>query len=154
VARAFRHQACGEREGGRSSHARSAAMGAAARIAQRPRGVAVREELRRRGGAQITAQVNRVAAAVLIRGDPQVLLAQRPQGKPYAGYWEFPGGKLEPGESPRHALDRELHEELGITVRRASPWLVQEFVYPHAHVELNFFRVFAWDGELASHDGQ
>ncbi|HEY5861906.1 MAG TPA: Nudix family hydrolase, partial [Casimicrobiaceae bacterium] len=96
----------------------------------------------------------RVAAAVLLRDDGQVLLAQRPEGKPYAGYWEFPGGKLEPGEAPRHALDRELHEELGIDVRRASPWLVQEFVYPHAHVELNFFRVFEWEGELASRDGQ
>jgi 8-oxo-dGTP diphosphatase len=96
----------------------------------------------------------RVAAAVILRGDGRVLLAQRPEGKPYAGYWEFPGGKLEPGETPRHALDRELHEELGILVKRASPWLVQEFAYPHAHVELNFFRVFDWDGELASHDGQ
>ena len=75
-------------------------------------------------------------------------------GKPYAGYWEFPGGKLEPGETPAHALARELREELGITCARASPWLVQEFVYPHAHVELNFFRVFAFDGEPASHDGQ
>ena len=96
----------------------------------------------------------RVAAAVLLRPDGRVLLAQRPEGKPYAGYWEFPGGKLEPGETPRHALDRELHEELGIEVRRASPWLVQQFVYPHAHVELNFFRVFEWEGELASRDGQ
>ena len=96
----------------------------------------------------------RVAAAVLLRGDGQVLLAQRPEGKPYAGYWEFPGGKLEPSETPRHALDRELREELGIDVRRASPWLVQEFVYPHAHVELHFFRVFEWDGDLTSHDGQ
>jgi 8-oxo-dGTP diphosphatase len=96
----------------------------------------------------------RVAAAVLLRDDGRVLLAQRPEGKPYAGYWEFPGGKLEPGENPRHALDRELREELGIDVERASPWLVQEFVYPHAHVELNFFRVFEWDGELTSHDGQ
>ena len=96
----------------------------------------------------------RVSAAVLLRPDGRVLLAQRPEGKPYAGYWEFPGGKLEPGETPRHALDRELVEELGIEVRRASPWLVQEFVYPHAHVELNFFRVFEWEGELVSHDGQ
>jgi 8-oxo-dGTP diphosphatase len=115
--------------------------------------MAVRQELRRRKGTEI-AQITRVAAAVLIRHDGQVLLAQRPPGKPYAGYWEFPGGKLEAGETPRHALDRELHEELGIVVRRASPWLVQEFVYPHAHVELNFFRVLAWDGALASHDGQ
>jgi 8-oxo-dGTP diphosphatase len=99
-------------------------------------------------------QIVRVAAAVILRRGGQVLLAQRPPGKPYAGYWEFPGGKLEEGETPRHALDRELHEELGITVRRASPWLVQEFVYPHAHVELNFFRVFEWDGEPVCHDGQ
>jgi 8-oxo-dGTP diphosphatase len=96
----------------------------------------------------------RVAAAVLIGADSRVLLAQRPAGKPYAGYWEFPGGKLEQHESPRAALDRELREELGITVRRASPWLVQEFIYPHAHVELHFFRVFEWDGELHGHDGQ
>ena len=102
----------------------------------------------------MSGAIVRVAAAVLLRPDGQVLLAQRPAGKPYAGYWEFPGGKLEPGESPRAALARELHEELGITVRRASPWLVQEFVYPHAHVELNFFRVFAWDGQLHGHDGQ
>ena len=96
----------------------------------------------------------RVAAAVILRADGAVLLAQRPPGKAYAGFWEFPGGKLERGETPAHALARELHEELGITVRRASPWLVQEFVYPHAHVELNFFRVFEFDGEPASHDGQ
>ena len=102
----------------------------------------------------MSGKLVRVAAAVLIGADGGVLLAQRPAGKPYAGYWEFPGGKLEPGESPRAALTRELREELGITLRRASPWLVQEFVYPHAHVELHFFRVFAWDGELHGHDGQ
>lgn len=96
----------------------------------------------------------RVAAAVILRPDGTVLLAQRPRGKAYAGYWEFPGGKLEVGESPAHALARELDEELGITVRTASPWMVQEFVYPHAHVELNFFRVYAFDGEPAGHDGQ
>jgi 8-oxo-dGTP diphosphatase len=98
--------------------------------------------------------VVRVAAAVILRPDGKVLLAQRPPGKAYAGYWEFPGGKLEAGETPAHALARELHEELGITVRTASPWMVQEFVYPHAHVELNFFRVYAFDGEPAGHDGQ
>ncbi|MGE5168816.1 MAG: Nudix family hydrolase [Rudaea sp.] len=100
------------------------------------------------------SNIVRVAAAVIERSDGQVLLAQRPPGKVYAGYWEFPGGKLEAGETPEHALVRELREELGIVVRRASPWLVQEFVYPHAHVELNFFRVRAFDGEPVGHDGQ
>jgi 8-oxo-dGTP diphosphatase len=102
----------------------------------------------------VSEAIVRVAAAVILRPDGQVLLAQRPAGKAYAGYWEFPGGKLEPGETPRHALDRELAEELGIGVRRAAPWLVQRFRYPHAHVELHFFRVFAWDGDPVGHDGQ
>jgi 8-oxo-dGTP diphosphatase len=101
----------------------------------------------------LTAVV-RVAAGVIVRDDGEVLLAQRPPGRACAGYWEFPGGKLEPGETPAHALSRELHEELGIGVRAASPWLVQEFVYPHAHVELHFFRVRAWEGELVGRDGQ
>ena len=98
--------------------------------------------------------VTRVAAAVVVRPDGHVLLAQRPPGKAYQGYWEFPGGKLEPGETPAHALARELREELGLVVRRAAPWFVQEYVYPHAHVELNFFRVYEWDGEPHGHDGQ
>ncbi len=96
----------------------------------------------------------RVAAGVVLREDGQVLLAQRPPGKAYAGYWEFPGGKIELGESPRAALARELAEELGISVRHAVPWLIRRFVYPHAQVELNFFRVLAWDGEPIGHDGQ
>lgn len=100
------------------------------------------------------SSIVRVAAAVIVRADGRVLLAQRPPGKAYAGYWEFPGGKLEPGETAEAALSRELHEELGITVREASSWLVQEFVYPHAHVELNFFRVRAFDGNPVGHDGQ
>jgi 8-oxo-dGTP diphosphatase len=95
-----------------------------------------------------------VAAAVIQRPDGRLLLAQRPAGKAYAGYWEFPGGKLEPGETPREALDRELAEELGLTVRRAAPWLVQRYRYPHAHVLLHFFRVFEWDGDPVGHDGQ
>lgn len=95
-----------------------------------------------------------VAAAVLVRGDGKVLLAQRLQGTPYPGYWEFPGGKLEPGESAAAALKRELHEELGITVRRAAPWLTQRYDYAHANVELNFFRVFDWQGEPHGRDGQ
>jgi 8-oxo-dGTP diphosphatase len=100
------------------------------------------------------ARITRVAAAVIVRVDGDVLLAQRPPGKPYAGYWEFPGGKLEQGESAPAALARELTEELGLTVRRAAPWLTQEFVYPHAHVRLEFFRVFEWEGEPHGRDGQ
>lgn len=93
-----------------------------------------------------------VAAAVLLRDDngtPGFLLAQRPEGKVYAGYWEFPGGKVEPGETMRDALVRELQEELGITVERAWPWLCREFTYPHATVRLKFFRVASWHGEIA-----
>ena len=102
----------------------------------------------------MTDRVVPVAAAVVTRPDGRVLLAQRPPGKAYAGYWEFPGGKLEPDETPRRALERELAEELGIRVRRAAQWLVQRFVYPHAHVELHFFRVYEWDGDPVGHDGQ
>ena len=88
-----------------------------------------------------------VAAAVLERPDGGFLLAQRPPGKVYAGYWEFPGGKIEPGEQPAGALARELHEELGIEVVRAYPWLVRVYTYPHGTVRLNFFRVTQWRGE-------
>lgn len=102
----------------------------------------------------MTGRIVRVAAAVILRPDGDVLLAQRPVGKAYEGYWEFPGGKLEPGETPRAALDRELREELGLDVVRASPWFVQRYVYPHAHVELHFFRVFEWRGEPHGHDNQ
>ena len=90
-----------------------------------------------------------VAAAVMLRADGrEFLLAQRPQGKVYAGYWEFPGGKVETGESVRDALVRELHEELGITVTACCPWLTRVFTYPHAKVRLNFWRVTAWTGEI------
>jgi 8-oxo-dGTP diphosphatase len=96
----------------------------------------------------------RVAVAVLTRRDGKVLLAQRLPGTPYPGYWEFPGGKLEPGESAAQALARELREELGIDVMRAVPWMTQCYVYPHAHVELNFFRVLDWQGKPHGRDGQ
>jgi 8-oxo-dGTP diphosphatase len=88
-----------------------------------------------------------VAAAVIQRPDGRFLLAQRPQGKVYAGYWEFPGGKIESGEPPDRALARELHEELGIDVRASYPWITREYVYPHGHVRLSFFRVLEWSGE-------
>ena len=88
-----------------------------------------------------------MAAAVIQRPDGAFLLAQRPHGKVYAGYWEFPGGKSEPGEAPAHALSRELHEELGIEVQTAYPWITRVFTYPHGTVRLNFFRVTRWSGE-------
>lgn len=100
-------------------------------------------------GAQIDAALTRVSAGVIFRAeDASYLLAQRPPGKAYAGYWEFPGGKVEPGESFAQALVRELQEELGITVTAMTPWITRHFVYPHARVEIRFFRVTAWTGDL------
>ena len=99
-----------------------------------------------RGAINPTMNRVEVAAAVIERDDGRFLLAQRPPGKAYAGYWEFPGGKIEPGESPRAALARELHEELGIDVQRAYPWLTREYDYEHAAVRLRFFRVPGWTG--------
>ena len=81
------------------------------------------------------------------RSDGTFLLAQRPAGKVYAGYWEFPGGKAEPGEPPAQALSRELHEELGIEVETAYPWITRVFTYPHGTVRLRFFRVVSWKNE-------
>jgi 8-oxo-dGTP diphosphatase len=95
-----------------------------------------------------------VAAAVIERPDGTFLLASRPEGKVYAGWWEFPGGKVEAGETARHALDRELREELGIEVKTAYPWLNRAFDYDHARVMLRFFRVTQWDGEPHPHEGQ
>lgn len=90
-----------------------------------------------------------VAAAVMLSKDGrEFMLACRPEGKVYAGYWEFPGGKVEPGETVRQALVRELQEELGINVTQASPWLNRRFVYPHAHVHIHFWRVTDWEGEV------
>jgi 8-oxo-dGTP diphosphatase len=88
-----------------------------------------------------------VAAAVIQRPDGAFLLARRPAGKVYAGYWEFPGGKIEAGEPAAEALARELREELGIEPRTAYPWLTREYVYPHAAVRLHFFRVTACHGD-------
>lgn len=95
-----------------------------------------------------------VAAAVIERPDGSFLLAQRPAGKVYAGWWEFPGGKVEAGEAPERALARELHEELGIEVRTAYPWITRMHVYAHATVRLNFYRVTAWVGEPRPRENQ
>jgi 8-oxo-dGTP diphosphatase len=111
--------------------------------------------VRRDGGSVDTAgTVVDVAAAVVQHADGTFLLACRPKGKVYAGYWEFPGGKVDPGERLEHALARELNEELGIDVVRAVPWITRVFAYPHATVRLHFFRVLEWRGEPHSKESQ
>jgi 8-oxo-dGTP diphosphatase len=107
----------------------------------------------RETGTAMRARVE-VAAAVIERPDGTFLMASRPEGKVYAGWWEFPGGKVEAGETARQALDRELKEELGIEVKTAYPWLNRAFDYEHARVMLRFFRVTDWTGEPHPHEGQ
>lgn len=99
-------------------------------------------------------KVIEVATAIISRPDGSFLLACRPEGKPYAGYWEFPGGKVESGESYRQTLNRELQEELGIQVLLANPWITREFAYEHATVRLYFYRVTKWYGEPRGREGQ
>jgi len=106
----------------------------------------------REGGAE--RPVTEVAVGVLVQPDGSFLLTSRPAGKVYTGYWEFPGGKLEPGESVVQALRRELHEELGIEVQEAQPWKSELVDYPHALVRLNFCKVLRWQGELQMREGQ
>ena len=96
----------------------------------------------------MTRKLVDVAAGVLLRPDGRYLLGQRGPDTVYAGYWEFPGGKVEPGETPAQALCRELDEELGIRVTHLRPWLRREHLYEHAHVRLHFFEVCAWEGAL------
>lgn len=95
-----------------------------------------------------------VAVGVLLQADGQFLLTSRPEGKVYAGYWEFPGGKLEAGESVEQALRRELQEELGITIGAAQVWKTQMVDYPHALVRLHFCKVWDWQGELQMREAQ
>jgi 8-oxo-dGTP diphosphatase len=108
--------------------------------------------LPRAGGADRT--IVEVAVGVLIRPDGAFLLTSRPPGKVYEGYWEFPGGKLEAGETVEVALRRELIEEIGITIGVAQPWKQELVDYPHALVRLNFCKVFDWTGELHMREGQ
>ena len=95
-----------------------------------------------------------VAVGVLIDAQGRFLLTSRPEGKVYAGYWEFPGGKLEAGESVEQALRRELHEELGITIGHAEPWKIDLMDYPHARVRLHFCKVYEWHGEFEMRERQ
>lgn len=100
-----------------------------------------------------------VAVGVLIERDAEgrearFLLTSRPQGKVYAGYWEFPGGKLEAGETVDQALRRELQEEIGVTIGATHPWQVEIMDYPHARVRLNFCKVYEWTGDFEMKEGQ
>ena len=108
--------------------------------------------------ALLPAQAGRspidVAVGVLIGADQRFLLTSRPAGKVYAGYWEFPGGKFEPGETLEQALRRELHEELGIAIAAPEPWKIELMDYAHARVRLHFCKVFSWQGQLQMREGQ
>jgi len=95
-----------------------------------------------------------VAVGVLLDAQGRFLLTSRPAGKVYAGYWEFPGGKFEPGETVAQALRRELHEELGITIAAAHPWQQEIVDYPHALVRLHFCKVYDWQGRFEMREGQ
>jgi 8-oxo-dGTP diphosphatase len=95
-----------------------------------------------------------VVCAIVQKPNGDFLLAQRPVGKVYAGYWEFPGGKVDRGESLADATARELNEELGIDVQTSYPWLTRNFSYPHANVRLHFRRVVKWRNEPRSRENQ
>ncbi len=95
-----------------------------------------------------------VAVGVLIDGEGRFLMTSRPTGKVYADHWEFPGGKLEVGETVAQALRRELNEELGIDIGQAHPWQVEMVDYPHALVRLHFCKVYEWAGEFEMREGQ
>jgi 8-oxo-dGTP diphosphatase len=95
-----------------------------------------------------------VAVGVLIDREGRFLLTSRPAGKVYAGYWEFPGGKVEPGETIAEALKRELAEELGIAAGPVLPWRQWVMDYPHARVRLHFCKVHEWRGDFEMREGQ
>src|SRR5204863_205098 len=137
--------------------ARCLALGAATRFALGAGGLAIRARLRRQDESLMAASSPLpidVAVGILMKPNGDVLLGRRPEGKPYAGYWEFPGGKVETGESILDALKREFVEELGMQVMSAEPWCGVEHVYPHAHVRLHFYISRDWQGEPQSLEGQ
>jgi len=95
-----------------------------------------------------------MVVAGVVWKDGLFLAVERPEGKAHAGWWEFPGGKVEPGESLEDALIRELKEELGFTATRLTFWREKRFVYPQGPVRLHFFHVTAFDGEVVPQEGQ
>ncbi|MEP0314692.1 MAG: (deoxy)nucleoside triphosphate pyrophosphohydrolase [Hyphomonas sp.] len=104
----------------------------------------------------MTGRVVLVVAAALYDAKGRILLAQRPAGKPMAGLWEFPGGKIESGETPERALVRELHEELSIMVDETSlkPITFASHAYPDFHLLMPLYATESWEGELAPREGQ
>lgn len=106
----------------------------------------------RQGG--VNRPVVDVAVGVLIRENGSFLLTSRPAGKVYSGYWEFPGGKLEAGETVAQALKRELHEEIGIDITVVQPWKTEMVDYPHALVRLHFCKVAEWTGVMQMREEQ
>jgi 8-oxo-dGTP diphosphatase len=97
-----------------------------------------------------------VAAVALVDADGRVLIAQRPEGKAMAGLWEFPGGKVEPGERPEETLIRELAEELGITVKEAclAPLTFASHAYDSFHLLMPLYICRRWDGFVEAREGQ
>jgi 8-oxo-dGTP diphosphatase len=106
------------------------------------------------GGERASRRPVDVAVGILFDREGRFLLTSRPPGKVYAGFWEFPGGKFEPGETVEPALRRELHEELGITIGAVHPWQQEIVDYPHARVRLHFCKVYDWTGEFEMREGQ
>ncbi len=98
--------------------------------------------------------ITEVAVGILIRSNGDFLMTTRPTGKAYAGYWEFPGGKLEVNETVVEALRRELIEEIGVMIEDTCVWRASVIDYPHALVRLNFCKVSAWTGQLQMHESQ
>lgn len=97
-----------------------------------------------------------VAACALIDPDGRVLIAQRPEGKSMAGLWEFPGGKVEQGEKPEDTVIREMHEELGITIKEAclAPFIFASHTYPEFHLLMPLFLCRRWEGIAQPREGQ
>lgn len=102
----------------------------------------------------MSAKLIDVAVGVLVNSGGEVLFGQRPVGKPMAGYWEFPGGKVEVDETIHAALARELFEEIGVSIGTSTHWRIVEHVYPHAHVRLHFQIVRDWSGEMHGRENQ
>lgn len=125
-------------------------------MAHSPQTLMVEPEVPRASGPVDGAgrRCTEVAVGVLVRPGGWFLLTTRPPGKAYAGHWEFPGGKLEPGETVERALARELHEELGIHILQVQRWRSQVVDYPHALVNLHFCKVTEWQGDLVMREGQ